>query len=250
MEQAVRAFVAGAILAASLSPASAESVKLVTGNGYQPFADQSLPSGGLTTDLVRTAYERAGYEVSIQFLPWKRGAAMVRDGNADATFPYVKTDEREKVYTFSEPIFAIPISPAVSPENAGTINAFEDMKGKKTCRPVGWASASPELNEAEKAGEITVQRPSAIESCFRLLEAGRVDFLVGEEPRLQADAEKALGSRDSIHIEDFTLGETRLHLIFAKTSKETSDRVEAANKALRDLKASDVFQEIVDRHLP
>jgi hypothetical protein len=47
------------ILSALADVAHADSVNLVTGNGYSPFADESLPGGGWSASMVST-HEKVG----------------------------------------------------------------------------------------------------------------------------------------------------------------------------------------------
>jgi polar amino acid transport system substrate-binding protein len=238
--------VVGGLLAVSM-PAAADSVKLATGNQYKPFSDESLPNGGLVTDLLRTAYEAAGHDVTIDFMPWKRGVRSVENGDHLATFPYVKTEERLKKYTYSDPVYVIEIVPAVTPENAGTINSLDDMNGKSTCLPVGWQFGVEAVDKEGGERNIDVQRPQKMASCFKLLQRGRVDFLLAERPAILADAKAVLGSVDALHIEDFVAAQSKLYLMFDKSVDPA--KVEQANKALAALRESGRHQEIIEKHL-
>ena len=73
-----RSFVACALgaflLGASLTDLYAEEgLRLVTGNDYKPFTDESLPEGGLANEIVKRSYDQIGVKYSIEWKPWKRG---------------------------------------------------------------------------------------------------------------------------------------------------------------------------------
>ncbi|MEM7172167.1 MAG: ABC transporter substrate-binding protein [Pseudomonadota bacterium] len=56
---------------------------------WPPYTGQELPKGGATTDVIRTAFEKVGYEVEVEYLPWKRAIDMAGKGTDDviAYFP-------------------------------------------------------------------------------------------------------------------------------------------------------------------
>lgn len=236
-------------LVAGSAPALADSAHLVTGNDYKPFTDEGLPEGGLVTDIVRSAYTQAGHEVKIEFLPWRRGEKGVRDGKYDATFPYVKNDEREKIYSFSDPVFVAKERPIVLKDQAGSINNLEDMKGKTLCMPIGYQTASSELQDLIDTGEVKETKPRNYASCFRMLKAGRVDFLAMERPQAVLEANNVYGSTDPISFENYVTGQTVLHLIFDKDGEGTQEKIATFNAALKALKDSGEYDKIVEKHL-
>ncbi len=71
-----------------------QSVRLVTGNDYKPFTDQSLPQGGMITAIVNQIFIKMGYIPEIEFLSLSRGYSLSSRGAVLGTFPYVKTPER------------------------------------------------------------------------------------------------------------------------------------------------------------
>jgi len=231
---------------ACTAPTMADTVKLVTGNDYKPFTDESLPEGGLFTDIVRTAYEEAGHNVSIEFMPWKRGAALVEKGKKTATFPYVDTPERKERFLFSDPVYVVEERPFVTADNAGSVNSYDDMAGMKDCIPLGWSSGSEKLQELEENGTVERNSPRNMTSCFKMLKAGRVDFVPIEVPNGYAQASTVFGSRDEVNAETLLLGKTTLYLMFPKGDM---DAAKIFNEALASLRDSGKYQKIIDKHL-
>lgn len=73
---------------------------------YPPYGDPKHPDGGLGMEIIRAAYKTQGHEVTMEYLPWARAEAGVKNGTYDI-LPFTwKTDAREKVLLFSAP-FAI-----------------------------------------------------------------------------------------------------------------------------------------------
>lgn len=86
------------------SLAAAEpTVELATGE-WPPFVSQSLQQDGVFSQMVRQAFQRAGYQVHLNYMSWPQAEAMIRMGKAAAAFPYRPTQERETEFDFSAPL--------------------------------------------------------------------------------------------------------------------------------------------------
>lgn len=238
-----------AVLLTGLPGAKADTVELVTGNGYPPFTDASLPEGGLVTEIVRTAYRRAGKEPELTFLAWKRAELAVQRGKAVATFPYVKTGRRLERYSFSNPVFVPEVVPIVAPADAGRIESVSDLKGLRTCMPVGWQVGVEEIDDMIDNGDITTFREYEMPICYRLLAHGRIDFIATERLGARVDARRTLGTEDAVYAEDIVLGTTPLHVIFDKDHPQTPSRLAVFNRGLKAIKEDGTYDDIVARHV-
>ena len=246
MKQTLLAMTATALLV-SASPVAAQTKHLVTGNDFQPFTDESLRAGGLVTEIVRDAYEQAGYQTEVTFTSWKRGARQVETGNATVHFPLVKTDARLKRFHYSDPVFTSDMVPVTRPVDAGAYTSMSDLMNGKTCLPLGWSWGVPKLDNAEDSGDLHVERPDDMGACYRMLDAGRIDYLVLEKPTIPVDAEAFLGDPGKVIAGDFKIGESALHAVFDKDGDKAE--IEHFNSALQDLKDSGAYREIVAAHL-
>ena len=72
---------------------------------WPPYTGGDLPSGGATTEVVRQAFEKAGYETDVAYRPWKRAIDMAKDGKDGviAYFPGYHCRHQEG-FVASEPI--------------------------------------------------------------------------------------------------------------------------------------------------
>lgn len=80
-----------------------EKVILATSE-WIPYTSETEEGGGVVIEIISAAFKEAGIEVEYQFLPWLRGEKYVKRGDVYAIFPYVKTDERNTTYQFSDPL--------------------------------------------------------------------------------------------------------------------------------------------------
>lgn len=68
----------GAVLALAWfgSAAAEDKIVGVSTLDWLPYTGSELPKGGATTEVVRTAFEQAGYGINVTYRPWKRAIAV------------------------------------------------------------------------------------------------------------------------------------------------------------------------------
>lgn len=82
------ALAAVSVLFLSFSALGADRDRVViTTLDWPPYTGPSLPKLGATTEVVRQAFDQAGIDVDVQFLPWKRAIAEAKNGKAVAYYP-------------------------------------------------------------------------------------------------------------------------------------------------------------------
>jgi len=227
--------------ALAAAPAGAETVKLVTGNGYKPHTDESLDHGGMFTQIVRNVYKNMGKDVKVDFKPWKRGEKMVLDDNRVAHFPLIKAEERMEKFHFSNPVTSFNQHPIVMKGNTGQYTSFADLDGTTGCLPTGWAVGG-KYDEMVKEGDIDLTR-AGIDNCFKLLKKGRIDYVPAALPTAQWAAKSALGSREKIEADALELPAIELHMVFDKDEEGRKARNEF-NDGLEEYRATGEIDEI------
>jgi len=229
--------------------ARAETLRMVTGNDYKPFTDQSLPEKGMFTALVSAAFATQGYDLAIVFRTWKRGYQETLDGVFAGTFPYTRDDYRVPDVLFSDPVFTMAWKPVVNAGSDLTATTPEDLAGYTYCYPKGYAT-SPVIREMTRAGHLTRATPQNMATCYRLLADGRVDFVPGNAIQAPIAAREALGPDAPVRTLEVILAERPLHVIFPKGQEETSRRLLTAfNAGLAQIRAEGTYDEIVGRFL-
>lgn len=180
---------------ASETPAAAPAerpIAMVTGNGYAPFADETLPGGGMMTQLVEMATFRADPAIAynVSFInDWQAHIdALLPSGAYDLSFPWVRPDcegtmlspgdqARCTDFAFSAPFYEI-VDGFFAARESGLLDVTKasDFAGKRICRPEGYTTGV--LDAAGlTAPTITLVRSEDVEDCFRALSAGEVDLV-------------------------------------------------------------------------
>jgi len=232
------------VLGMTATPASAETVRLTTGNDYKPYTDESLPGGGLATQIVRAACEAVGHDLSVDFRPWKRGYNDTLENKYIGTFPYVKTEERLKEYAYSEPIFTAVRRPLVMADSDVQASDLDALKGMTFCEPAGYAIFG-KLKPMLDAGEIERHEPQSMKSCLRLLQRGRVDFVPLGSVQGPATVADVLGTTETTRFLDIELAKTILYVMVPKDAPDAQARLAIFNKGLARIRENGTYDTIV-----
>ena len=72
---------------------------------WSPYTSSELPDRGFVSGIVTEAFSAVVIEVKFVFLPWARAIQIAKYGNLAATFPWLRSSERETNFLFSDPLF-------------------------------------------------------------------------------------------------------------------------------------------------
>ncbi len=219
---------------------------LVTGTDFAPFSGPDLPNGGLISELVQRSFLAVGRTYDLRFIPWKRGYDGVVSGRFLATFPYVRTADREREALFSDPLMEVRQFVYLSTHTRMSFTGPEDFQGRAVCAPTGYAL--PDALEAMvRQGDLTRETPSSLEACVRMVASGRADAFVLDE-YTGSTAVIHAGVIDNIRIAPTPYAIVSLHLIVGRGTPDAEATVEAFNAGLKRLKSSGSFAEMLARH--
>jgi len=244
-----RAYAAISGLLLFAATAQASPVRLVTGADYPPFADPSLPSGGLTGAIVLAAFAAADLPVEpLQFLPWKRGYADLLTGSFDATFPYIRSPQRDAELLYSAPVYDI-VSIALFRAGAGhDYSGPDSLKGLNLCLPIGYASAAP-IAALIKADAVHLEQPASADLCLKELAAGRVDVFISAADLLDQRVAALFGTAAPFLRGKTPVDRQSLHLVVARDRPGATDLIRRFDAGLAIVRANGRYDEIVRRQL-
>jgi polar amino acid transport system substrate-binding protein len=229
------------------APEEAPEIHLVTGDNYAPFTGKDLPQQGMFTEIVDVIFKRIGYDPKIRFMDWQNGFDMTyQRGVFAATFPYLKNEERERQFYYSEPIFETMIFAYHDNQSPHRYSHEEDLKGRSVCRPQGYYTH--DLDRLLEADIIDLIRPDDIDDCFDMLVAGEVDFVsVNEMTGNQQVVEQDLQGR--VEPSDKIMSIEGLHVIFPKSTSNGRVLQYQFNQELDKMRASGELNSIIQRHV-
>lgn len=225
----------------------AGGLRLVTGDDYAPFTGRSLPAAGMLSEVVQAALALGGMTASLSWQPWKRGYLMTLRGEYDATFPYIRAEQRERDFLYSAPLYVSEqhlFSRASDPIEVGDLSG---LGGYRLCLPLGW-QAPTAIQALIDQGVLVRHSPPGLHECAQLVLLGRDDLFL---------ADLRLGSRalrltevpmTLFHISDSVAGRQTMHLIVPRRRAGAERLIEQFDKGLAALRASGNYERMVSRY--
>jgi polar amino acid transport system substrate-binding protein len=255
-------------LAAAAAPEAAAPaplpVRMVTGNGYAPFTDETLPGGGMFTQLVEMAIFRAdpGIPYNMTFInDWQAHIdALLPSGAYDLSFPWIKPDcsggtmlspgdqARCDEFVFSAPFYEIVDGFfALADSDLIAATKYTAFEGKRICRPEGFTAG---VLESVNLGEPKVQlmRPTEATDCFEALAAGKVD-LVSIDAEVGDSAIATLGLTGKFVQNPHLMTLQSLHVIAHKSNPRAVEMVVQLDSGLVEMYESGEWYDIVSSAL-
>ena len=224
---------------------AAATVTLTTGPGYPPFTDRAAPEGGIMVQVVRAVFERMGEPVSLAWLPWKRGYALTLAGKYSATFPYVRSPEREQDFLFSDPLLSAQSFLYMHRGDTLDFDHPDSFRGRVLCVPQGYASPlETGLRAMIEKGEVTLEQPTDILTCFRMLLAQRVDSLSAFD-LLAREMLRQVDAGEQIQRSVKPVASADLMLIAPKNNPASADLIQRFNLGLKQVKGDDNYRRLL-----
>ncbi|MFV3129433.1 substrate-binding periplasmic protein [Niveispirillum sp. KHB5.9] len=219
-------------------------LKLVTGSDYAPYVDDRLPGGGPITQLVRQVFTRIGHPVTLTIEPWRRGYEGLLAHRYDASFPYIRTEQRTREMLFSDPIVAVRQHLVVAIGNEQAAMATGWMKGRRVCAAVGYG-LPPWLDMLIQQGDVLRVTPTQQRSCLSMIVAGRADFMVEDDRIATARRAEAAEREKLATVPGPAASEATLHLIVARDHPDAQQILDGFNQGLAQLRADGIVPDLL-----
>lgn len=223
------------VLLVCSSPLFAEETVRIAIGEWPPYLSERSPHYGVAAHIVQEAFQVSGLDVEFQFLPWARVLVYVENGQADASILWVKTEEREASYLFSDVVLEGEAVFFYHKDNPLIWQDFQDLNNK---RFGGLLSASyPWFEAARVAGAsvemelVTTEQQNFSKLLSQRLDAYSMDRLVGQHILQQDFAER----QDLISYDPTPIETWPYRLIFTR-SPRGEELSSAFNQGLEAMK--------------
>ncbi|HHV38010.1 MAG TPA: transporter substrate-binding domain-containing protein [Tepidimicrobium sp.] len=200
--------------------------------------EQNKQYRGLVIDYMTALSIELETNIELRPLVWEDTLEALMKGNADVcdAFP---SKEREKYFRFSKPIYKLKGVIVVS-SSENQIQGVQDLRQRKVAIPNG-DYAIEYLDKTIPSVEYVLTKD--IHDALLLLQDGKVDAVVGDEPVIGYISDK-LGIIDEIQILDPYLYEQDVALAVPKSEEKLLDIL---NKGILNLKKKDFVIKIQQR---
>ncbi|XPV76091.1 MAG: substrate-binding periplasmic protein [Desulfovibrio sp.] len=224
-------------------------IELVTLD-YRPYSytdDGELV--GLNIEIVKEAFSRAGYEVSIKVVPWARGLYLVGSGQVDGMFPVISTPERvEKMMFCRQPIMIERVVLFVRSGESISYNGDLMSLKDRSFGVVNGFSYGKRFDEYSKTKVIShIDASASIQTNFRKLLDHRFDILLNEHLAALSVLDE-MGARNEVTVLSPPLESSESFIVFAKSPKyiNLSRKVDSA---LRQMTKDGTTARLLSRYL-
>ncbi|MEW9921818.1 substrate-binding periplasmic protein [Marimonas sp. MJW-29] len=186
---------------------------------WPPYTGGDLPGGGATSEVVRQAFEKAGYQTDVAYRPWKRAIDMAKEGKEGvvAYFPGYHCRHQDG-FIASEIIGNGPLGFAEHADapiiwdtldsigdqqlKIGTVLGYANTDEFDQKVGTGWILAVPSNDDLTNLKKLTRQRIDAA-----VIDKFVLEYLKATEPSLKS-------SRDALVFNSKPLEEKTLYLCF------------------------------------
>jgi polar amino acid transport system substrate-binding protein len=221
-----------------------ETLSLVTGEDYPPFVDAREPGGGFAVMLVQQVMQRMDVTETIETAPWRRGYEETLRGRFDATFPYVRTPDREREFLYSEPLIRVRQAVFMAADRRFAYRGPADLNGRRVCMPLGYAPAAA-LQPMIDNNEVERVTAASAAACPGLLAAGRADLFI-QDLRIGSALIAKAGLADRIvAVSEPPFGITEIHLIVPRSRPGAADLIARFNAALAKTRSSGDYERLL-----
>lgn len=165
--------------------ASAETIKIVSDTAYAPFEykDSDQVYKGIDVDIINEVAKRQNWDYKMTYPGFDAAVNAVQSGQADALMAGTTiTEERQKVFNFSDPYYDTKI--VIATKKAHPISKYSQLKGKTVGVKNGTASQTFLDQNKDKYG-FKVKTFDTGDLMYNSLATGSVQAVMDDQPVIQ-----------------------------------------------------------------
>lgn len=210
---------------------------------YPPYSSQHLPAGGSIVELTRRAFAVQGHTVQIDFLPWARVRAALRQGQYQGALALWPKEIKEEQLIASRPLFYSELGLFVRQGDPLQFTELRQLAGEKLGLVRGYGYPQHILD----AG---LQLEEAVDdiSNLRKLKARRFDLVLLERRVGEHLISNDRYLRGQLVWQGTVLERIPLLVGFLEPGSDQPDWIGIYEQGLRKLHASGEYMEILRRH--
>ncbi len=222
-----------------LNSTFAKTNVIFTSGDFPPYVSTKMKDHGIYTQIVKEVFNKSGYNISFQIQPWNRAFDEVKGNSKNASFPWLKTEQREKEVLYPKtPIGLFKEVLIYKKEkfpNGLEAKSLEELVKKKVriiaIQSYWYTSKLSELN----ADIIYAPTPS---SAYAMLMADRGDVHINTDKVVEmelkefftneSERNRLTSSKNPIHI-------SPAFIIFAKDNPESKKLIDHWDKNAKEI---------------
>nr|WP_286303139.1 ABC transporter substrate-binding protein/permease [Microbacterium suwonense] len=197
---------------------------------------------GIDMDLLRAIAANQGFEVDIKPLGFDAALAAVTAGQADGVIAGMSiTDERKKVFDFSDPYYQSGVQMAVAKDS--DITSYQDLKGQNVAVKTGTVGYDFAKQLGEEIG-FTINAFQDSADMYNDVATGNSAATFEDAPVLQFGI-----ASGNVPLKVVTDPEPGADYGFAVLKGHNAELLQMFNDGLKNAKDTGAYQQIIDRYL-
>lgn len=220
---------------------SAQEVVLYT-DPWPPYYHEEGRNGYIT-EVAREAFKAVGYELTVEFRPWKRVLAKAADGESDGILGAFYEAERENDFIFSDPVGSVQIVFfRRSADGDIPYESLEDLTGYRIGTIAGYT-----YSPAFDAADYLVKEPAnGVDMNIRKLQAGRIDLFLEAWAVAVSRADEILsGGSGEITPLLPPLQTKELYVLFSRELPDAAQKAADFNRGLELIRNNGTYDRIM-----
>lgn len=186
-------------------------------NWYPYFYRNGSDHFGIVGDIVLEASNRISVKpIMGKKAPWKRILFDLKNGKLDVVAGALKTKEREKLFSFSSPVYYSEFHIFVRKSNPFKFQSLEDLIGKRGIKIRGM-SLGQKIDEYAFEN-LVIEEVTDSDSLFKMVAAKRADYGIFYLQSGTSELEK-LKLNQSLMALPYPLTQQPLYIVLSKQSK-------------------------------
>ncbi|PWE31390.1 ABC transporter substrate-binding protein [Maritimibacter sp. 55A14] len=237
-------------------------IKMVSGNGWEPYTGEDLKGGGMLVRLATTALNRGGNdrEYNLNFVnDWQAHFdTLLPMGLFDISIAWYRPSDCSNLdamddntrYRCTQLDYSLPIYESVSaywtmPDSEyANVTSYADYAGAVVCRPEGWSLA--ELSsEGLVEPVITLLQPSGVKECIGALVSGDADMALLDLEGGDAVMGDVEGAAGVVQPNPSLSKLQTIHFVAHKTNPRGKIYLSFLNKGLNEMRESGEWYAII-----
>ncbi len=222
-----------------------KSIEIATEPAWEPYWGKDLLNGGFMVDIARQAFKRVGYDMNMNWMPWKRAEKLSYTGKYDGLLGCYFTEERTKKLEYSGPVAAAEV---VLFELQGRNIKYAKLTDLVPYT-IGVGRGYANTEEFDAADYLKKEEATDTRTNIRKLLKGRIDLMIDSKKVVQNILNINFPKeKDAVSVVEPVLQSRDLHIGISKANPNHKEIVKAFNRGLKLLKEDGTYDKILKQH--
>ncbi len=233
------------IICCSVAMVNAREIKMVTVD-WPPFYGAKMEDEGVITVIVKTAFQRAGHNATVKFIPWARALKLVENRQYDILMGGYYSEERSKKYLYSAAIYNIEVGlVALKSLHVTHYSKLQELIPYTIGVSQGWVN-NEEFDAADYLNKETATKP--VLNVRKLLKK-RVDMISISFDVFRYELLTMSGQRlNNIVFIQPPLSVSPIYLMVSLKSSQREEIINDFNQGLEAIKRDGTYHQILKKH--